>query len=337
VEESWMRAMILKEPGSVFDRPLVVAEMIIPEPGPGEIRVRVSVCGVCHTDLHTVEGDLPLKQLPIIPGHQVVATVEKLGVGSDRFSLGDRVGIAWLHWTCGRCHYCSKGMENLCPNARFTGLDANGGYAQYMTVNEGFAYPIPDAFSDTDAAPLLCAGIVGYRALRLSGIQPGGRLGLYGFGASAHLVIQVARHWDCEVFVFTRGEDHRRLARQLGAIWTGGAEEQPPEPLDSSVIFAPAGWIVPLALKHLRPGGTIAINAIHMSDIPAMPYGRIYGERVLRSVANLTRTDAEAFLQLAAAIPIKSEVEVFSLDEANEVLIKLKNREHQGAAALRIP
>lgn len=332
-----MKVMILKEPGSVFDNPLFAKDAVVPEPRPGEIRIRVSVCGVCHTDLHTVEGDLALPRLPVIPGHQVVAAVEKNGPGSDRFSVGDRVGVAWLNWTCGRCRYCRNGLENLCPDARFTGLHVDGGYAQYMVVDEGFAYPIPDKFSDTEASPLLCAGIVGYRALRLSGVKPGGSLGLYGFGASAHLVIQVAQYWDCQVFVFTRGEHHRRLAHRLGAVWTGGAEDEPPERLDGSVIFAPAGWIVPLALQHLRPGGVLAMNAIHMSAIPEMPYGLIYEERVLRSVANFTRNDAEEFLQLASEIPIKSEVEVYSLEEANEVLIKLKESKIQASAALRIP
>lgn len=337
MDQRRMKAMTLKEPGSVFNNPLDAENVVVLEPGPGEIRVRVSVCGVCHTDLHTVEGDLTLPHLPIIPGHQVVATVEKIGPGSDRFSVGDRVGVAWLNWTCGRCRYCLDGMENLCPNARFTGLHVDGGYAQYMVVDERFAYPLPDAFSDIDASPLLCAGIVGYRALRLSGIQPGGSLGLYGFGASAHLVIQVARFWDCQVFVFTRGENHRRLAQRLGAEWTGGAEDIPPQSLDSSVIFAPAGWIVPLALQHLRPGGVLAINAIHMSEIPEMPYGLIYGERVLRSVANFTRNDAEEFLQLASEIPVRSQVEVYPLDEANKVLMKLKKSKFQASAALRIP
>lgn len=332
-----MKVMILKEPGSVFDNPLFAKDAVVPEPRPGEIRIRVSVCGVCHTDLHTVEGDLALPRLPVIPGHQVVAAVEKNGPGSDRFSVGDRVGVAWLSWTCGKCRYCRNGLENLCPDARFTGLHVDGGYAQYMVVDEGFAYPIPDKFSDTEASPLLCAGIVGYRALRLSGVKPGGSLGLYGFGASAHLVIQVAQYWDCQVFVFTRGEHHRRLAHRLGAVWTGGAEDEPPERLDGSVIFAPAGWIVPLALQHLRPGGVLAMNAIHMSAIPEMPYGLIYEERVLRSVANFTRNDAEEFLQLASEIPIKSEVEVYSLEEANEVLIKLKQSKIQASAALRIP
>jgi propanol-preferring alcohol dehydrogenase len=332
-----MIAMQLREPGSVFENRLAAERIPVPEPATGEIRIRVSACGVCHTDLHTVEGDLDLPRLPVILGHQVVGVVDIAGPSSTRYRSGDRVGVAWLYRTCGHCHYCTHNLENLCPDAQFTGLSVDGGYAEYMVVPERFAFPIPDTFSDTGAAPLLCAGIVGYRALRLSGIQPGGRLGLYGFGASAHLVIQVARHWDCEVYVFTRGEHHRRLASQLGAVWTGGAEDNPPERLDASVLFAPVGYIVPLALGHLRPGGVLAINAIHMSDIPEIPYRLIYDERVLRSVANFTRVDATEFLRLASEIPVRCEVEVFHLEEANEVLMKLKKSELQASAVLKIP
>ncbi len=334
---SRMKAMRLSEPGPALSAPLHPASVDIPEPGSKEIRIRVSVCGVCHTDLHTIEGDLDLPRLPLIPGHQIVGEVDKTGADSDQFSVGERVGVAWLNWACGRCDYCLSDLENLCLEARFTGLHRDGGYAQYMVVDEGFAYPIPESFTDVEAAPLLCAGIVGYRALRLSGVQPGGRLGLYGFGASAHLVIQVARYWECEVYVFTRGEHHRRLATQLGAVWTGGAEDEPPYRLDASVIFAPAGWIVPKTLGHLRPGGVAAINAIHMSNIPEMPYGLLYEERVLKSVANFTRKDASEFLRLAAEIPVRCEVETFPLDEANEVLMKLKRSEFEAAAALRMP
>jgi len=337
MNKSPMIAMKLTEPGSVFENRLAAERVPVPEPASGEIRIRVSACGVCHTDLHTVEGDLDLPRLPVIPGHQVVGVVDKAGPSSTRFRSGDRVGVAWLYHTCGHCHYCTHSMENLCPDAQFTGLSVDGGYAEYMVVPERFAFPIPDAFSDTGATPLLCAGIVGYRALRLSGIQPGGRLGLYGFGASAHLVIQVARYWDCQVYVFTRGEHHRLLASQLGAVWSGGAEDNPPVRLDASVIFAPVGWIVPLALGHLRPGGVLAINAIHMSDIPEIPYRLIYEERAVKSVANFTRNDATEFLRLASEIPIRCEVEVFPLEEANEVLMKLKKSELRASAALRIP
>ena len=332
-----MRTMRLWEPKEAFSSPLVSEEIPIPEPGPNEIRMRVSVCGVCHTDLHTIEGDLELTRLPVIPGHQVVGTIDKIGAGVSRFSVEDRIGVAWLNWACGICDFCRVGLENLCPDALFTGLDRDGGFAQYMIVDERFALALPDTFPDDCAAPLLCGGIVGFRAFRLSGIQPGARLGLYGFGASAHLVIQVARHWDCEVYVFTRGENHRRLARQLGAVWIGSAGEKPPQPLDASIIFAPVGWIVPLALEHLRPGGTVAINAIHMSDIPQIRYSTLWRERVIRSVANFTRKDANDFLHLAAEIPIRCEVEEFLLEEANQVLMKLKQSEIRASTVLRIP
>lgn len=329
-----MKAMILREAGPVGENPLVLTETAVPEPGPGQIRLRVKVCGVCHTDLQTVEGDLDLPRLPLIPGHQIVGAVEKLGEGSGRYQIGDRVGVAWLNWACGQCDYCRRGLENLCPQSRYTGLHADGGYAEYAIVDERFAYPLPDFFSDAEAAPLLCAGVIGYRSLRLSGIQPGQKLGLYGFGASAHLVIQVARYWDCQVYVFTRSAAHRRHARELGAVWTGQAQDTPPVALDASITFAPVGWLIPLALGHLRPGGTIAINSIHMSPIPELPYNLLWGERVLRSVANVTRQDAEEFLPLAAQIPVKTDVELYPLAEANVVLQRLKASEVKGAAAL---
>lgn len=331
-----MKSMQLQKPGPVAENPLQLVETAVVEPAAGQIRLKVSVCGVCHTDLHTVEGELELPKLPVIPGHQIVGIVDKVGAGVSRYQPGDRVGVAWLNWACGQCQYCQNGQENLCERARFTGLHADGGYAETMVVDARFAYPIPERFSDEQAAPLLCAGIIGYRSLRLSGIQPGGRLGLYGFGASAHLAIQVARHWQCEVYVFTRSQAHRRHAAELGAVWTGGAEEKPPRLLDAGITFAPAGWIVPEALGHVRPGGTVAINAIHMSPIPEMAYSLIYGERILRSVANFTRQDAEEFLQLAAEIPLETAVEIFDLTGANEVLQKLKDSRIRGAAVLKI-
>ncbi|MFN2187282.1 MAG: zinc-dependent alcohol dehydrogenase family protein [Candidatus Promineifilaceae bacterium] len=337
MNESKMKAMSLYRPGEASSSPLEYGEVSIPNPGPGQLRLKISVCGVCHTDLHTVEGDLELPVVPIIPGHQVVGLVDELGPGVERFEVGDRVGVAWLNWACGDCEYCSSGLENLCSQARFTGLHSDGGYAQYLVVDENFAFPIPRSFTDIEAAPLMCAGIVGYRALLLSGIKPGGRLGLYGFGASAHLVIQVARYWECEVYVFTRGEQHRRLAEDLGAVWTGSAETRPPKELDAGVIFAPVGWIVPHALSYLKPGGTLAINAIHMSNIPEMPYSLIYGERVLRSVANFTRKDAVEFLETAAEIPVRCEVESFSLEDANAVLQSLKESQIKASAVLDIP
>ena len=331
-----MKAMRLLEPRLIGEKPLQLMDTVVPDPGPGQIRLKVRMCGVCHTDLHTVEGDLDLPKRPLIPGHQIVGVVDKVGGdGVSRYQTGDRVGVAWLNWTCGQCEFCQNGLENLCTQARFTGLHADGGYAEFTIVDERFAYPLPESFNDEAAAPLLCGGIIGYRSLRLSGIEPGGRLGLYGFGASAHLAIQVARHWECEVYVFTRGQEHRHHALELGAIWAGSAQDKCPAPLDSSITFAPAGWIIPLALGHLRPGGTLAINAIHTSPIPEMPYHLIYGERVLRSVANFTRQDAEEFLTLAAEIPVQTAVEVFPLTAVNEVLTRLKASDIRGAAVLQ--
>ncbi|HDS00428.1 MAG TPA: zinc-binding alcohol dehydrogenase family protein [candidate division Zixibacteria bacterium] len=331
-----MKAMILESPKPIDQKPLVEKELEKPQPQSGQILIRISVCGACHTDLHTVEGELELPKLPIIPGHEIIGNVEKNGPGAERFKEGDRVGVAWLNWACGECVYCRNNQENLCENARFTGLHADGGYAEYTVVDERFAYPIPDIFSDLEAAPLMCAGVIGYRALRLSEFKPESRLGLYGFGASAHIAIQIARHKNCRVFVFTRSENHRQLARELGAEWTGSAQDMPPEQLDSSVTFAPAGWIVPYALKHLRPGGTLAINAIYMSPIPELEYPLIYKERTLRSVAHVARSDAEEFLPLAAEIPVKTEVEGFELQDANEVLKKMKESRIRGSAALKI-
>jgi propanol-preferring alcohol dehydrogenase len=313
-----------------------MAQLPLPEPAPGQVRLRVRACGVCHTDLHLVEGEIATPKLPVIPGHQIVAQVEAVGKGVSRFSIGDRVGVPWLYSTCGRCDYCQRGQENLCDHARFTGQHADGGFAEFMIVPAAFAYALPHGFPDDQAAPLLCAGIIGYRSLRLSEIEPGGRLGLYGFGASAHVTIQVARHWGCEVFVFTRSEEHRRHAVELGATWVGQAQDTPPAELDSAITFAPAGWLVPEALRVLRKGGTLAINAIHMSPIPELPYPLIYGERTVRSVANSTRQDAEELLRLAAEIPIQTEVELYPLAEANGVLQRLKRAEIRGAAVLQV-
>jgi propanol-preferring alcohol dehydrogenase len=298
------------------------------------VRLKIHTCGVCHTDLHIVEGELDLPHLPVIPGHQIVGTVDALGEGVTIHQPGDRLGVPWLNETCGTCRYCQSGKENLCENIRFTGMHANGGFAEYTVVNEKFAYPIPDIFSDVAAAPLLCAGVVGYRSLRLSRVQPGQRLGLYGFGASAHIIIQIARHWDCEVFVFTRSRHHRELAQSLGAVWTGGAEDDPGALMDSSIIFAPAGWLVPEALRLLDKGGTLALGGIHMSPIPEMPYDLLWHERTVQSVANSTRQDAVDFLQVAAQIPVKTNVEEFPLAQANETLQRLKRSEINGAGVL---
>lgn len=331
-----MKAMVLHLPQRAEDSPLILSDITDPSPGAGQIRLRVHACGVCHTDLHTVEGELQLTRLPLIPGHQIVGVVDAVGPGAPLFRVGERVGVGWLGWTCGECEFCRHGLENLCPQARFMGLHVDGGYAEFTIVHEGFAYRLPEACPDMHAAPLLCAGIIGYRSLRLSGIQPGGRLGLYGFGASAHIAIQVARYWGCQVYVFSRGEEHRRLAEELGAEWTGRAEDMPPVALDASVIFAPAGRLVPLALRHLRPGGTLAINAVYMTPVPEFHYELIYGERLLRSVANFTRQDANEFLQLAGQIPVRTEVQVFALHEANTALQSLKRGEIRGSAVLAI-
>ncbi len=331
-----MKAMVLRQPAPAAGRPLALAELPRPEPGPGQVRLRVRACGVCHTDLHLVEGEIETPRLPVVPGHQVVGVVDALGAGVTRFRRGDRAGVPWLFWTDETCDFCRRGQENLCPNALFTGQHVDGGFAEYMVSHAGWTYPIPEGLTDEQAAPLLCAGLIGYRSLRLSEVQPGERLGLYGFGASAHIAIQVARHWGCQVYVFTRSEAHRRHALELGAAWVGDAREEPPAPLDSAVTFAPAGWLVPEVLRALRPGGTLAINAIYMSPIPEMPYDLLYGERTVRSVANLTRRDAEEFLPLAARIPVRTDVEVFRLEEANEVLQRLKRSEIKGAAVLKI-
>jgi propanol-preferring alcohol dehydrogenase len=332
-----MEAMILREPKPAEENPLTRETLPVPEPAYGQVRLQVHACGVCHTDLHLVEGEIALPKLPVVPGHQIVGRVDALGEGVTRFGPGDRAGVPWLYSTCGVCEQCRRGRENLCDDARFTGQHVDGGFAQYMTVPEAFAYPIPDGFPDQQAAPLLCAGIIGYRSLRLCEIQPGGRLGLYGFGASAHVTIQVARHWQCEVYVFTRSAEHQRHALALGAAWVGEAQDTPPAELDSAITFAPVGWLVPEVLRVLRKGGTLAINAIHLSPIPELPYDLLYGERTVRSVANSTRQDAEELLQLAAEIPIHTDVELYPLAKVNAVLQRLKRAEVQGAAVLQIP
>jgi propanol-preferring alcohol dehydrogenase len=329
-----MKAMQLKETAPVDAAPLTYTDVDTPEPGPGQIRLKILTCGVCHTDLHIVEGDLDLPHLPIIPGHEIVGVVDAVGEGVSLHQVGDRLGVPWLNEVCGRCRYCRAGQENLCENIRFTGLDVDGGFAEYMVVDQRFAYAVPEVFSDAEAAPLLCAGVVGYRALRLSRVEPGQRLGLYGFGAAAHIVIQIARHWGCDVFVFTRSEHHRELARSLGAAWTGGAEDDPGALMDSSIIYAPAGWLVPAALRVLARGGTLALGGIHMSAIPEMPYELLWHERTVQSVANSTRQDAVDLLRVAADIPVKTEVETFALEQANEVLARLKHSQINGAGVL---
>jgi len=329
--------MILKRFAPIDQNPLELVDLPIPEPDPEDILLRVKVCGVCHTDLHTIEGELPEVKLPIIPGHQVVGVVEKLGKNTSRFKEGERLGVAWLYSACGECAFCQRENENLCEIARFTGYHVNGGYAEYIVIPEKFAYPVPEIFSGGEAAPLLCAGIIGYRALRLSETKPGQRLGLYGFGASAHVAIQVAVHWGCEVYVFTRSEEHRNLASKLGAVWTGKSKDEPPTKMDSSIIFAPAGELVLDALRVLDKGGTLALAGIYMTPIPEMDYVKyLYHERTLRSVANATRQDGEELLRIAAEIPIRTTTQVFPLEEANKTLQLLKKGKISGAAILKI-
>ena len=333
-----MQAMVLKKPDKIEENPLQFQEFPHPKIGLKDILVRVQACGICHTDLHTVEGELPLPKSPLIPGHQIVGIVEKKGTEVKRFNLGDRAGIAWLNSTCGRCEFCRSGGENLCEQAKFTGYHSNGGYAEYTAISENFAYAVPETFSPTGAAPLLCAGIIGYRALRLSEIKPGQRLGLYGFGASAHIVIQIALFWKCEVFVFTRSPEHQKLALDLGAVWAGKAEQIPEKKLHSSIIFAPAGELVPHALKALNHGGTLALAGIYMTPIPQLDYMQhLYFEKTLRSVANSTRKDGEELLKLASEIPIRTQVTVFPLREANRALQLLKQGKINGAGMLEIP
>lgn len=332
-----MKAQILKRIAPVENRPLELMDMPVPQPGSGEILVKVTACGVCHTELDEIEGRLNPK-LPIILGHEIVGRVEDLGSGVTEFKIGDRVGIAWIHSACGKCRFCLENNENLCAEFQGTGCDANGGYAEYTVVSEDYAYLIPDRFTDSQAAPLLCAGAIGYRDLRLSGIKRGQTLGLFGFGASAHIVIQVARHWDCEVYVFTRSEEHRLLAKELGAAWTGSAEDEPPKKVNYAIDFTPVGETVPSALRVLEKGGRLVLAVIRKrSTIPPLDYARLlWDEKEIKSVANVTRQDARDFLPLAVEIPIIPQVQEFKLEEANEALLLLKQGNIQGAAVLKI-
>jgi alcohol dehydrogenase, propanol-preferring len=330
-----MRAMLLRQIGPIASAPLAAADFPLPEPGTGEVRLKVHCCAICRTDLHVIEGDLPQAKMPIIPGHQVVGTVNKLGPGHSGLQLGQRVGVAWLRHTCGTCEFCRAGRENLCESARFTGYHADGGYAEYAVVPEAFAYPIPDVFDDAQAAPLLCAGIIGYAALRRSQIQPGGRLALYGFGSSAHVVIQIALHRGCEVFVVTRGERHRELARRMGAAWVGEDAEDMPVKADSAIIFAPAGELVPAALERLRKGGVLALAGIYMTPIPEMDYERyVFYERDIHSVTCNTRADGRSLLAEAAEIPIRPHTTAYDLADANRALQDLKGDRMSGTGVL---
>ncbi|HET7601151.1 MAG TPA: zinc-dependent alcohol dehydrogenase family protein [Gemmatimonadales bacterium] len=325
-----MRAMVLDRPGS----PLRPAERPDPVPGPGQVLLEVRACAVCRTDLHVAEGDLPDPKLPLVPGHEIVGRVAALGRGAGRFAVGDRVGVPWLGWTCGRCRYCTTGRENLCDFARFTGYQIDGGYATHTVADERFCFPLPAEYGDVEAAPLLCAGLIGYRALRAAG--DAANLGLYGFGAAAHLIAQVARHEGRRVFAFTRRGDveSQRFALALGAVWAGASDEPPPEPLDAAMLFAPVGALVPVALRAVAKGGTVVCAGIHMSPIPSFPYEILWGERTVRSVANLTRRDGEEFLALAPRVPVKTETHAFPLGEANEAMDRLRRGALQGAAVL---
>ncbi len=332
-----MRAMSLCAQRPVESRPLELVRRDTPQPEPREILVRVEVCAVCRTDLHVIEGDLELRRPGLVPGHQAVGRVAALGAAARRFRLGDRVGIAWLRQTCGACRFCARGDENLCIDPRFTGWDADGGYAEEAVVPEEFAHALPPAPGAREIAPLLCAGIIGYRAYRRSRVRPGGRLGLFGFGGSAHIAIQVARHFGCEVFVLSRGGEHRDLALELGAAWVGESREPPPRPLDAAILFAPAGELVPPALAALDRGGTLAIAGIHLSEVPPLDYQRhLFQERCVQSVTANTREDARELLALAAAIPIRTRTRAYPLEAANEALADLKHDRLRGAAVLEV-
>jgi alcohol dehydrogenase, propanol-preferring len=327
-----MRAMVLKRQR----QPLGLAELPDPRPGPGQVLVSVSACGACRTDLHIVDGDLTEPKLPLVPGHQIVGTVVEAGEGAERFERGARVGVPWVGWTCGECRYCTSGRENLCDRARFTGYDIDGGYAEMAVADERFCFPIPEGYPDEQAAPLLCAGLIGYRALRLVGDAE--RIGLYGFGASAHILCQVVVRQGRRVFAFTRegDEEGQAFARRLGAEWAGSSDEAPPEEIDGAIVFAPVGSLMTTALRASAKGARIISAGIHMSDIPSFPYAELWGERVLGSVANLTRRDGEEFMALAPQVPVRTEVEVYSLEEAGKALDSIRDGSLKGAAVLRV-
>ena len=331
-----MKAQVLKPPAPVDNHPLVFADVKVPEPQEDEVLIKVRACGICRTDLHVVEGELKPKRSEVVPGHQVVGVITAAGKKARQYPTGTRVGIPWLHRTCGTCRHCRNQSEKLCENALCTGYSANGGYAEYVTAPEGFVYPIPEKFGDLEAAPLLCAGIIGFRSLRLANLEKGDTLGIYGFGAAGHVAIQVARHWGIQVAVCTREPRHQKLAADLGAVWTGGAYDAPPIKLNAAIIFAPAGELVPAALKVLEKAGTLVLGGIHMSPIPSFPYELLYHERMVRSVANNTRQDGIDFMRVAAEIPVHTETQVFPLEQANQALAALKHDAIRGAAVLRV-
>lgn len=327
-----MRAMILE----AARQPLRCVAVDIPEPGPGQVLVRVHACAVCRTDLHVVDGDLSQPKLPLIPGHEIIGIVAALGAGVDRFAVGDRVGVPWLGWTCGECEFCRAGRENLCAEARFTGYQIDGGYSEFTVADQRFCFAIPDTYTDLEAAPLLCAGLIGYRSLGMAGGAR--RLGLYGFGAAAHIIAQVARWQGREVYAFTSPGDTeaQAFARELGAMWAGGSDQPPPEMLDAAIIFAPVGSLVPAALRAVERGGTVVCAGIHMSQIPSFPYDILWGERVVRSVANLTRKDGEEFLAIAPRVQVKTRPLPYALEQANRALDDLRAGHVQGAAVLSL-
>ena len=329
-----MRAMQLARPGPISEQPLALVERERPVAGPGELLLEVRACGVCRTDLQLVTGDLALRRAPVVPGHQLVGRVLAVGAHVNGWSVGDRAGVAWLASTCGACARCREGRENLCAAAKFTGWDVDGGYTTHAAVRADFALALPDGFDDVAAAPLLCGGVIGYRSLKVSGIRPGQRLGLYGFGASALIALQVARYWGCRVFVVTRSDKERGRALALGAEWAGGYDETPPEPLDAAVTFAPVGRVAIAALEALDRGGTLAINAIHLDGIPAFSYDALWWERSIRSVANFTRSDARELLELATRIPLRTSVSRYALEDANVALADLDAGRVSGAAVL---
>ena len=326
--------MLLSQPAAIDKNPLVLSEVKLPEPAEDEVLVEVIACGICRTDLHVVEGELSPKLSKVIPGHQVVGQIVRCGNAAKKYAIGARVGIPWLHRTCGRCEFCTREKENLCPNALYTGWTVNGGYAEYVVAPEPFVYPIPKNFSALAAAPLLCAGIIGFRALRLAELHSGDTLGIYGFGAAGHVCIQVARHWGIRVVVATREEKHRKLAAELGAEWVGGAYDDPPMPLNAAIVFAPAGELVPVALKNLKRGGTLVLGGIYMSPIPSFSYDLLYWERKIRTVANNTRQDGFDFLRVASEIPIHTQTQLFPLEQANAALQALKSDGIRGAGVL---
>ena len=325
-----MRAMVFSAP----HEPLRAMEIAQPKPGAGEVLIRVRACAVCRTDLHLMDGELTQPKVPLVPGHEIVGVVTDAGMGAGRFRMGSRVGVPWLGWACGKCEYCRSGRENLCDNARFTGYTIDGGYAEFCVADERFCFPIPDGFSDAEAAPLLCAGLIGYRSYLKAG--SGKRIGIYGFGAAAHIITQVARFEGREIYAFTRRGDHagQEFARSLGVVWAGDSESTPPEPLDAAILFAPAGELVPRALQALRKGGIVVCGGIHMSDIPSFPYRLLWEERSLCSIANLTRRDGDEFFAIAPRVPVRTSVETFPLEQANEALSRLRAGQIRGAAAL---